>query len=163
LTAKATYHKLEAVPAIIDAFDGPHLFLSNFYAAPFEWRGVRWHTVEHAYQAAKTDNAGAATAIANARTAGQAKKLGRAAPIRAGWEQQKVSIMRELLEAKFRSHPHLTDALLATGDAVLIEGNRWGDTFWGVCRGRGANMLGQLLMSLRADLALEREIGMLGA
>lgn len=30
------------------------------------------------------------------------------------------------------------------------EGNTWGDTFWGICGGQGSNMLGQLLMDVRA-------------
>lgn len=38
---------------------------------------------------------------------------------------------------------------MLTGDAELIEGNNWGDTFWGVCNGRGENMLGKLLMEIR--------------
>jgi len=39
--------------------------------------------------------------------------------------------------------------LLATGNEELIEGNTWGDTFWGVCDGKGLNKLGQLLMVVR--------------
>jgi len=34
----------------------------------------------------------------------------------------------------------------------LIEGNTWGDTYWGVCRGRGSNNLGKLLMKIREVL-----------
>ena len=43
--------------------------------------------------------------------------------------------------------------LLATGKATLVEGNSWGDTFWGVCRGKGKNMLGKILMRVRKRLA----------
>lgn len=42
--------------------------------------------------------------------------------------------------------------LLATGSAELIEGNVWNDTFWGVCRGRGQNHLGRILMEVRDGL-----------
>jgi predicted NAD-dependent protein-ADP-ribosyltransferase YbiA (DUF1768 family) len=42
--------------------------------------------------------------------------------------------------------------LLETGDAELIEGNDWGDTFWGVCGGKGNNFLGKLLMEVRKEL-----------
>jgi predicted NAD-dependent protein-ADP-ribosyltransferase YbiA (DUF1768 family) len=31
----------------------------------------------------------------------------------------------------------------------LIEGNWWGDTYWGVCNGVGENHLGKLLMKIR--------------
>ena len=58
--------------------------------------------------------------------------------------------MRTALQLKF-SDPTLRAQLIATGDAELIEGNTWNDTFWGVCRGTGKNMLGTLLMELRSS------------
>lgn len=45
----------------------------------------------------------------------------------------------------------LSEMLEATGDAELIEGNHWGDTFWGVCNGVGQNNLGKLLMAIRSE------------
>lgn len=45
------------------------------------------------------------------------------------------------------------DQLLATGGVELIEGNDWGDAFWGVCGGYGQNWLGVLLMLVRSELA----------
>ena len=42
--------------------------------------------------------------------------------------------------------------LLATGDAKIVEGNTWGDVFWGVCNGVGENHLGEILMKVRQDL-----------
>ena len=59
--------------------------------------------------------------------------------------------MRDLLVQKFGSG-QLREKLLATGDAELVEENTWGDTFWGVCNGRRENMLGTLLMDIRALL-----------
>lgn len=47
--------------------------------------------------------------------------------------------------------------LLATGNEELIEGNKHGDHFWGVCNGHGENMLGKLLMQLRAELQVEKQ------
>lgn len=63
--------------------------------------------------------------------------------------------MAEILEAKFRSRTDLAGRLLATGHVILVEGNTWGDTYWGVCGGRGQNRLGILLMQLREKLAHE--------
>lgn len=57
--------------------------------------------------------------------------------------------MYELLLLKFTTYPELAQKLLQTYPAVLIEGNYWKDTFWGVCDGVGANMLGKLLMKVR--------------
>jgi hypothetical protein len=48
----------------------------------------------------------------------------------------------------------LKQLLLATGDKELIEGNTWGDTFWGVCNGIGQNHLGKILMAKRTELKL---------
>lgn len=50
------------------------------------------------------------------------------------------------------SHDDLRDKLLATHPELLIEGNFWGGTFWGVCAGEGSNHLGRLLMKIRGEL-----------
>ena len=34
----------------------------------------------------------------------------------------------------------------------LVEGNTWGDRFWGVCGGVGLNWLGRLLMQVRDEV-----------
>lgn len=137
----------EGYESVIDYFGtgsdaGDYSFLSNFY----EHNG--W-TVEHHYQAAKTTDPAWAARIFAAPTPGQAKKLGRRAPMRFTWENEKVAVMRALLHLKF-TDPELSARLVATGGAQLVEGNWWGDTFWGVCKGVGTNMLGRLLMEVRA-------------
>lgn len=58
--------------------------------------------------------------------------------------------MEQILRVKF-SDPTLRKLLLDTGNAKLIEGNTWNDTFWGVCRGKGQNNLGLILQKLRAE------------
>lgn len=66
--------------------------------------------------------------------------------------------MEELLVIKFSGKdPFLTRALMATGNAELVEGNTWNDTFWGICNGTGENHLGKLLMKVRANLFDEKE------
>jgi predicted NAD-dependent protein-ADP-ribosyltransferase YbiA (DUF1768 family) len=72
--------------------------------------------------------------------------------MRSDWEQVKVPTMRCLIEEKFVSGSELAARLISTGQRALIEGNTWGDVFWGVCRGRGRNMLGHLLMERRTFL-----------
>lgn len=124
---------------------GDYSFLSNFY----EHDG--W-TVEHHYQAAKTDDPDWRHRILEAPTPGAAKKLGRRAPIRSAWDDEKVSVMFSLLRRKFSSGTELAQRLLDTGDAELIEGNWWGDTYWGKSKGIGQNWLGKLLMQIRSEL-----------
>lgn len=71
--------------------------------------------------------------------------------MRSDWEEVKLGVMEGLLREKF-SDPELRRKLLATGERELVEGNDWGDSFWGVCAGRGKNHLGRLLMKLREEL-----------
>lgn len=135
----------------IDYFIGEHWFLSNFYPAETIYEARRYPTSEHAYQAAKSLEPHVQRAIALLRTPQEAKRYGRQIALRAGWESMKVDVMREVLRRKF-SDPALAQRLLTTGDEPLVEGNTWNDTFWGVCRGRGQNWLGKLLMELRDEL-----------
>jgi hypothetical protein len=89
--------------------------------------------------------------IWRAPTPGDAKRLGRHIDIRADWDDVKLEVMAFLLVQKFRKGTLLASMLEATGDAYLMEGNHWGDTFWGVCDGEGNNYLGELLMLIRED------------
>lgn len=136
----------------INAFSGKHHFLSNFSSAEVWLDGASYPSVEHAYQAAKTLDESARRRIRDAQTPNLAKRLGRRCTLRPEWEQIKVSIMHDLVRQKFRQHDRLTRQLLDTDDAELIEGNWWGDRFWGMCNGRGENNLGKILMQVRAEL-----------
>lgn len=132
----------------IKSFDGEHAFLSNFYPVEIVYKGIVFPTLEHAYQAAKSDHPLVRESFLQCKTPGEAKRMGRQVSMRLDWMFVRVNVMRNLLEQKF-SHPALHKMLQETGDAELIEGNWWGDTFWGVCRGEGKNMLGKLLMEIR--------------
>lgn len=59
--------------------------------------------------------------------------------------------MLHLLRLKFEI-PAIAEDLLDTGDQRLVEGNVWGDRYWGVCDGVGENWLGELLMQVRDEL-----------
>ncbi len=133
----------------ITSFKDEYAFLSNFHPSPIIVVGIEYPTVEHAYQAAKTRDADLKRQIASIPTPGRAKRFGRKLELRAGWEAFKIDVMRTLIQAKFDQHPDLEDMLDKTYPAQLIEGNNWGDTFWGVCRGKGENWLGRLLMEYR--------------
>lgn len=140
----------------IDSFTGPNRFLSNFWSVAIAFEGHTYRTVEHAFQAAKTLDEEERTRIRNEANAAGAKHRGKHVDLRADWEEIKVDVMRELLRQKFGTDP-LRSRLLRTGKAVLIEGNWWGDRFWGVCEGKGQNMLGQLLMEIRNELRAQKE------
>jgi ribA/ribD-fused uncharacterized protein len=135
----------------IDSFVGEYRFLSNFAPSVIEVDGFEYPTVEHAFQSLKTENPTEREIVRSARTPGQAKKLGRRVTLRPDWDTARIGVMKMLLEKKF-ANKVLRAELLATGDAELVEGNYWNDTFWGVCRGRGENNLGKLLMQVRSSI-----------
>lgn len=109
-------------------------------------------SVEHAFHAAKTLNREYKIKIANIPTPSHAKRIGKILDIRSDWEEVKIQIMTEIVHCKFTQNPILKKRLLNTGNAELIEGNTWNDTFWGVCRGKGENWLGKILMQVREEL-----------
>lgn len=138
--------------ATIDAFRGDYFFLSNFSCSVVSFWDWSYPTVEHAFQAAKTTSLQMRAIIGTAPTPGEAKRLGRGVELRPDWEGLKIPLMEHLLRQKFAPNSPNAGRLLATGDARLVEGNTWGDTFWGVCGGHGENWLGRLLMKVRTDL-----------
>jgi ribA/ribD-fused uncharacterized protein len=138
---------------MINKFDGTqHRFLSNFYLHPITWEGVRYPSTEHAYQAAKTVNPFLRREIAKDRSPGQAKRWGRKLKLRADWNEVKLDIMYQVCKIKFAPDSELAMRLIETYPHQLIEGNTWGDTFWGVCDGEGQNHLGKTLMTIREEL-----------
>lgn len=135
----------------IDSFRGAYRFLSNFFPAEVAYEGAIYPSVENAFQAAKCVDASERTVFTVCSPA-EAKRFGRRVRLRHDWEQVKLDIMRQLVADKFARSDELRRRLLATGDAELVEGNAWNDTFWGVCRGRGQNHLGRILMEVRDGL-----------
>lgn len=135
----------------IDSFRGDYAFLSNFYNAPVTYNGVIYNNNEAAFQAQKCVNECIKSAFVNL-SASEAKHFGHKVTLRNDWEQVKVSIMQEIVKAKFDQNPELADKLLQTGDVKLEEGNNWGDRTWGTVNGVGRNLLGNILMEVRDNL-----------
>lgn len=135
---------------MIDRFEGDMYFLSNFYPVEFIYKGVKYLNSEAAFHAQKQP--GREHEFANL-TPDQAKKLGRSVKLREDWEVVKNDIMHDIVYEKFNQNPNLRRLLIDTGDAYLMEGNWWGDTYWGVCKGIGKNQLGIILMKVRDELS----------
>ena len=134
----------------IEKFAGEHRFLSNFWMVPIEYEGIVYPSSEHAYQAAKTLDVEERHKIAVLAHPAHAKKAGLSLALRSDWKQVKRRVMEEILRRKFEQRP-LAAKLAATGTAELVEGNTWGDQYWGVCGGAGENHLGRLLMKIRTE------------
>jgi len=138
----------------IDRFDKEYRFLSNFSPHPVRYMGQLYPTSEHAYQAAKATNERDRAYVASALTANGSKKRGKEIKLKPDWDRLlKKTVMRSILRAKFPwPLNELSCKLLATYPRNLIEGNYWGDTFWGVCHGVGTNHLGKMLERRRSYL-----------
>lgn len=139
----------------IDRFFGKYRFLSNFWPKTINFRGIDFHTNEHAYVYAKSPaeywTQTNLQALVNS-TPGEAKKIGRQVPLIEHWERAKLNVMGQLIDLKFQVGDQLAEKLIETYPCMLVEGNTWGDTYWGVCNGIGKNILGQLLMNRRQVL-----------
>lgn len=124
-------------------------FLSNMFEIEngFEFNGLRFRNSEAAFQAEKCANPEDKVRFCNLNGY-QAKKLGKSIELRKDWEEIKLSVMKNVLIAKF-SNKELFQKLLETKDYYLEEGNNWNDTFWGVCNNKGENHLGLILMEIR--------------
>lgn len=141
---------------IIDKFnkESYYGFLSNFHPSTIYIDGVSYSSVEHAYQAHKTLDISSRDIIRSAKTSAEAKKLGRCLMLRSDWEDVRLDLLRSFIKQKFEN-PFLRPQLLATGDAELINGNTYSDTFLGVCKGVGQNWLGKLLMEERNRIRID--------
>lgn len=115
--------------------------------------GILYPTAEHAYQAHKTENIEERKQIAKLSTPGKAKRYSKSVKLRDNWEQIKIAVMKEAVTSKFERNENLRKLLLETGKETLVEGNNWGDEFWGVYNGKGRNELGQILMLVRKFFA----------
>lgn len=139
----------------IDSFTGKYRFLSNFYPCYVDFEGASYPSIEHAYQAAKTKVEELRLIFMEPiMTAHEAKKAGKRLILRDDWENVKIDVMRTLLKEKFKQ-PKFKNMLLETKDENLVEGNWWGDKFWGICNGEGENWLGKLLMEIREEIKNE--------
>ena len=136
----------------ITKFRGNYYFLSNMYPEVLYINGEMYPSAEHAFQASKSLDKDGRLGMSVCRSAKEAKQAGRLINLRLDWEDVKVDVMYNILKAKF-ADPELAQKLRDTGDEELIEENNWGDTFWGVCKGKGKNMLGNLLMKVRKEIS----------
>lgn len=146
----------------IYAFNREFSFLSNFSWVPGGVYG--YPTVEHYFQAMKTEDKDLRCKIKSCNRPSQAKAMGRNLTLRDNWDEIKDEVMLKGLRAKFRPGTDLANKLLATGDHQLQEGNYWHDNYWGVCScgnkdkkhqrcaQGGLNKLGILLMQVREEL-----------
>lgn len=142
-----------SVSESISAFRDDYDFLSNFYPCSIAYQGLWYQNAEAAFQAQKCVNEEDKQTFCGLPAA-KAKRHGRQVMLRPDWESVKIGLMEKIVKAKFVQNPHLAKRLFATGERQIVEGNTWGDTFWGVDirTGKGENHLGRILMQVRSEL-----------
>ncbi len=154
-------------------YDDHYRFLSNFYESPMLIENRVYATVEHYYQAAKfTIDSEPYLKIVDAKTPKEARDLAQDYANQADLQgdQHMVNKMKKGLWYKFIQEDgtptELGLRLLATEDALIVEGNRRkngsADTRWGSgfdftlapsqITVQGKNLLGKLLMEMREIL-----------
>ena len=92
---------------MIDLFIGKYEYLSNFYYKPFVYDGVKYTTVEHAFQSLKTLDPEERKAVLECNTPGKAKRMGRKVHMRSDWENIKIQLMHDLVYAKFSQNEYI--------------------------------------------------------
>ncbi|WP_415913309.1 NADAR family protein [Neptuniibacter sp. QD37_11] len=129
-------------------------FLSNFFMAEIRVDGLIWPSTEHYYQAMRFEGLPMAEAIRRCPDAKAAKELAWSVPAPESWTlERRIRVMQKAVMAKFTQHEELRIALLATGTAEIIEASK-NDGLWGWGPDKdGINLLGILLMQLRAQLS----------
>jgi ribA/ribD-fused uncharacterized protein len=133
-------------------------WMSNFYLSPITIENRTYLTTEHYYQSRKfnlPESLSVMEEIIKSPTPDAAFKLSRiySEKVRKDWNIHKKRDMFRAVIYKFKQHPHLQKKLLDTGDALLIE-NSPVDPFWGCgADGKGANLMGHILMNIRQMLS----------
>lgn len=136
----------------ITEFRGKYFPFSNFFNQKVEYNNLTFINNEAAFQAQKTLDEDIKKEFCNI-FAGDAKRKGKEVNLREDWESIKDNIMYELVLYKFSQNKNLKLLLIETGQEELIEGNSWGDDYWGVPFGKtGQNKLGKILMRVRSEL-----------
>ncbi len=127
---------------------------SNFAKYIIEIDGKKWPTSEHYFQAMKFEGTKIEEKIRNISSPNSIAKLSRdrKLPLRKDWDKVKDNVMRKAVLAKFSQHEELKNILLSTENMNIVERTHR-DSYWGDGgNGKGKNMLGRILMEVRAEL-----------
>ena len=136
-------------------------YLCNLSPYTVFFDGLLWPTSEHCYQAQKHRDPAYREKVRSASTCQEAIALGRDENSPSyrhdDWMDVRVSLMYDIVYAKFSQHEDIRKMLLDTGDAEIAEHTQ-NDHFWGDgMDGSGENHLGKVLMEVRSALRAKEE------
>ena len=136
-------------------FRGTQSPFSNFFEFELRIWNMNFRSAEQAFQYHKCVQMGANSAAAEvmkATTPLMAKRIGDHVTTSPRWHDLKQGVLYEILKTKARQCPAFTNALRDSNDRLLIENTF--DPYWGKgSDGKGLNMLGRILMTIRAELS----------
>ena len=151
-------------------FKGESDMLSNFYPCELLWKGKKFPSAEHIYQAEKAEQNGrpeVAVEILESESAVAAKRLGKKVYTEKNWEEKNEKLMQKILETKANQLKGLREHLIDTGDEIIAEAIPF-DLHWSCglektsamstdpTKWPGKNVLGQMWMELRESVRSER-------
>lgn len=130
--------------------------LSNFAHRPFEFYGMKYDTVEGAFQAQKLWYTNKEQPLSNdmkkftTATGSEARRMGRSVVNldKAKWDKDSDRILKEAIEESFKQNSKALNKLLATGDAVITHKNAKG-------KEQDNGRFSRLLMEIREELRNE--------
>ncbi|MFO0971017.1 MAG: NADAR family protein [Candidatus Saccharimonadales bacterium] len=158
----------------IERFRGEHFYLSNMYPLKvpiLALCGIQVPTSEHVYMSGRFVDPDVQREVAEIRAEpsdaswyanGKAVKSFARKLVDSGeeqlpdWPNAKLDLMYEAVKRKFAANHDIALLLAQTGVEELVEGNDWGDRFWGVDpigSTDGENHLGLILMRVRNELS----------
>jgi len=153
---------------MINEFKGKYHFLSNFYNAKVKYKDLDFDNNEAAFHSAKVLDIEIRKQFCKLDPS-TSKRKGRNVALRHDWEKIKYKVMEDCVRDKFTRNKDLRRRLIDTGKQELVEGNYWHDNIWGNCYCNrcknvvGKNMLGKIIMKVRAELQEEMGFDCYGA
>ena len=149
------------------AFQGKHLYLSNFYQAQFEYQNAVYQNAEQCYQhinAIANNNACLAAKILASSDPVVVKSYGKQIQESRVWKERQFDTLEDIVTAKFVQNPGLKNQLVATGNLTLYEATT--DRVYGCglslfqrdrigVNNPGQNKFGQLLETVLRNLSGE--------
>lgn len=147
----------------------PRAYFNQWHPSKFEYRGFPFENAEQAMMAEKAAlfaDFGTLARIFNTPSPRAVKALGREVSgyVDGAWADVRLARVVEISVAKYSQNVNMLQALLATGDSVLVEASPE-DRIWGIgmserdhrCHNptlwEGENLLGEALMITRQLLA----------
>lgn len=146
----------------------PYGFLSNWYDSTFTVDNHLFYNMEQYFMWSKAmlfNDKEIAEKVLSITDCAEIKALGRVVKNFDGavWDANKYRLIKRGIFEKFNQNEYLKDALLKTGDAILVE-CAVNDKIWAIgislydnrrfdmSQWKGQNLLGKALMDVREDL-----------